>query len=135
MAARIMLRHATAYERDTYQIRYRSVTVHKVSGVLNHRFPHTLTIWDNTSRPNPHPGETHWTVTGPVGGDGRYLDPTSHATDSPMSALLAAEPVVIDGRGRAYGDPVSDGDTVVVMYPDGSAASFRVDGLRLHPAS
>jgi hypothetical protein len=124
--------------RRTYGIEHVSRYVYRINGARHNPYaPHRLQAWSNLRRPNPHPGEVRWGQHGPIGGDGRYLDPHNRATDSPHSLLFSAEATVITNNGTNTGTEASGqvyatedlaiGDTVILRYPDGTLSdSFQV---------
>lgn len=132
MTTIIDLRAATAYEADSYGITARSSYVYLITGkgLHNRNSPHRITVWDNTVRPNPHPGQTRWTEFGQIGGDGQYLDPNNKGTDEPVSVTTSAEATVItahgantgtEASGQVYADEtLTVGETVRLRHPDGT---------------
>lgn len=128
MEHRIELVEGDEYRRDHYGIEYTSAYVYRTKHEAG---PSRLQVWSNLRRPNPHPGETRWGAVGPIGGDGKYLDPHNKGTDEEVSVLLSPEATAISAHGRstgtaasgqvyAKGHPVLDtGDVLVLVYPDG----------------
>jgi hypothetical protein len=129
MEHRIELVEGDEYRRKQYGIEYTSAYVYRTKREAG---PSRLQVWSNLRRPNPHPGETKWGAMGPIGGDGKYLDPYNKGTNEKFSVLLEPESTVISAHGDstgtaasgqvyAKGHPVLDtGDVLVLVYPDGS---------------
>lgn len=122
------------HRRYGVSVTHMSTRVYPVAGSVN---PTRVEVWDNTGRPNPHPGEVRWNEYGPVGGEGRYLDPHNVGTDEPVSVLLSPEASVVSAHGDGTGtatsgqvwadtDPIGDGDTLVLSWPDGSVSAWTV---------
>jgi hypothetical protein len=109
----------------SYGITHKSASVYRNVG----SGPLRVKVWDNTNRPNPHPGETRWTNFGSIGGDGQYLDPNNKGTDETVSILISPESTAIcaDTRmntgqpmsGQVYSDDrLTDGATVTLVLPN-----------------
>jgi hypothetical protein len=128
MEHRIELAEGDEYRSKHYGIEYTSAYVYRTKREAG---PSRLQVWSNLHRPNPHPGETKWGAMGPIGGDGKYLDPHNKGTDEKFSVLLSPEATVISAHGDSTGTaasgqvyakdhPVLDtGDVLVLVYPDG----------------
>lgn len=128
MEHRIELVEGDEYRRKHYGIEFTSAYVYRAQGNAG---PVRVQVWSNTQRPNPHPGETKWGAMGPIGGDGKYLDPQNKGTDEEVTVLLSPESVVISAHGDSTGTAASGqlyaedrslletGDVLVLVYPDG----------------
>jgi len=128
MEHRIELAEGDEYRREHYGIEYTSAYVYRTKGNTG---PTRIQVWNNLRRPNPHPGETKWGAMGPIGGDGKYLDPYNKGTDEKVTVLLEPESTVISAHGDSTGTAASGqvwardvvletGDVLVLVYPDGS---------------
>ena len=124
----IDLQEADADRRDSYGITHEGVVRHTVTGQGLHArgYPHRVQVWDNTGRPNPHPGETRRTQYGWYGGDGRYLDPHNQGTDATTTVYLASESIALlahytaeDIAHAREGEPLAVGQRVRLRYPAG----------------
>jgi hypothetical protein len=118
----------------SYGITHRSAYVYDTSRSSS---PTRVVVWSNEGRPNPRNGQPiRWGQAGPIdGGNGRYLDPSHQATDSPVTVLLTPESSVITANGtntgtqasgQVYppaGAPIRAGDTLTLIYPDGTEAA------------
>lgn len=136
----ILMAEGSAYDQESYGIRYRSLFVYRVQGkgLHNSGYPHRIKVWDNTRRPNPRNGEpVRYGQYGRLdGGDGQYLDPNHIATDAELSYLTSSESVAITSNGtntgtRASGqvyapEPLTVGQFVVLLYPDGTTSDPMV---------
>lgn len=123
------------HRRYGVSVTHMSTRVYPVAGSVN---PTRVEVWDNTGRPNPHPSEVKWNEYGPVGGEGRYLDPHNVGTDEAVSVLLSPEASVVSAHGDGTGtetsgqvwaddaSPIGDGDTLVLSWPDGSVSAWMV---------
>lgn len=128
MEHRIELVEGNKYRREQYGIEFTSVYVYRTTRDAG---PGRIQVWSNTNRPNPHPGETSWGAMGPIGGNGKYLDPCNKGTDEEFSVLLEPESTVISAHGDSTGTVASgqvfvkdhplldSGDVLVLVYPDG----------------
>lgn len=128
MEHRIEMAEGDERRRDHYGVTHESVYVYRVRP---DHWPTRIQVWDNTGRPNPHPGETKWNEFGRIGGDGQYLDPRNEGTDEEVTVLFSPESSVISARGDSTGtpasgqvwapdhEPITTGDVVVLVYPDG----------------
>jgi len=128
MEHRIELAEGDEYRRKHYGIEYTSAYVYRTKGDGG---PTRIQVWSNRNRPNPHPGETRRGAMGPIGGDGKYLDPQNKGTDEEFSVLLSPEATVISAHGNSTGTAASGqvyakdhplldtGDVLVLVYPDG----------------
>ncbi len=120
----IALKAATAYRTEHYGISFEGATLHNVTGrgVHNPSFPHSVTVWDNTVRPNSEP-EFFNSFIGRKTGPGRYVDPSGRGTDNPTTIIFGSESVVIsavpDPDRKAYGSPIKINDTVRLILPNG----------------
>jgi hypothetical protein len=92
-----------------YGIRFESAYVFKMAGkgLHNRHHPHRIKVWDNTNRPNPHPGQIRHTDHGSIGGEGRYLDPFNQGTDSAATVTTSAEAIAITNSGTNTGTVAS----------------------------
>jgi hypothetical protein len=128
MEHRIELVEGDEYRRDHYGVEFTSMYVYRTRRDAG---PSRLQVWSNLRRPNPHPGETKWGAMGPIGGDGKYLDPYNKGTNEKFTVLLEPEATVISAHGDSTGTaasgqvyakdhPILDtGDVLVLVYPDG----------------
>jgi len=129
----IQLAPARDDDRTAYGITHRSAHVYRVTGpgVHNRSYPHRVTVWDNTHRPN-----------GARVGQGAYIDPSGKGTDADTTVTLAAEPVTIHASdsgtgtvasGQVYSnDALTTGQYVVLRYPDGTHSDpYRVESRPL----
>lgn len=129
MTTIIELREAKDYDRDTYGITHRSAFVYDVTGprLHNRHFPHRVTVWNNTVRPNTKPDE--WSEYSGRPGAGRYLDPFRKGTDDEITITLGAESFGITDNGTNTGtfasgqvyapETLQVNEFVVLKYPDG----------------
>jgi len=128
MDYRIELVEGDEYRREHYGIEYTSAYLYRTKGNSG---PTRVQVWSNTRRPNPHPGETRHGAMGPIGGEGRYLDPQNQGTDEEFTVLLSPESTVISAHGDGTGTaasgqvyakdhpPLETGDVLTLEYPDG----------------
>lgn len=128
MEHRIPLSEGDEYRRKHYGIEFTSTYIYRT---MHDTGPTRVQVWSNTQRPNPHPGETKYGAMGPIGGDGKYLDPKNQGTDEEVTVLLSPESVVISAHGDSTGTAASGqvyakdhplldtGDVLVLVYPDG----------------
>lgn len=139
---KIQLRPAMQSE-TTYGILYRSEFMYRVAGkgLHNPSSPHRITVWCNTGRPNPHPGEIRYTDFGAIGGDGAYLNPNNVATDDEITVLTGAESTVITNNGTNTGtvaagqvyaqDVLHVGNTVTLVTPGGDSKEYVLTAIPL----
>jgi hypothetical protein len=82
-------------------------------------YPIRVEVWNNTDRPNTNPADF---------GPGSYIDPRGEATDDAVTVLISPDDTVINASrantdtacGDAYVErPIADGDTLILVYPDG----------------
>ena len=113
----------------SYGITHTSEFVYRTS---KSSYPTRIEVWSNIDRLNPRNGEpVRYGDMGPIdGGEGKYLDPSNKATDSPVTILLSPECIAIDaygtstgtaGSGQIYAPGVTlrQAETVSLAYPDG----------------
>lgn len=133
----IDMAESTPYEREQYGITHRSVCTYLIRGARhNPRARFTITLWDNTIRLNPHPGQVKYNAFGSIGGDGKYLDPNNRGTDSDTSVTTSAEadvialtPVARKPEGRA----IAIDELVLLGLPDGSLLGpYKIAQRPLH---
>lgn len=133
----IVMVNASEYSRKTYGVTHRSRYVYNVAG--SHA-PTRIDVWSNVNRPNLRDGQAvRYGQYGPLdGGCGRYLDPSNHATDAPVSVLLTPESSCISARGDGTGSeasgqvyspddtPLRTGDTLTLRFPLGPDQTYKV---------
>jgi len=104
----IQLAFASDYEHKAYDILFRSVSRHRVTGkgVHNREFNHEVTVWRNRRNPS---------------GEG-FVGPDGKVTPDRLSVLLAARATVFTNNGSAsgsQGDVLAIGNTVRLVHPYG----------------
>ena len=118
------MRHSTDYEESVYGILARATHDHRIKGAKhNRRARFMITVWDNTIRPNPHPGEVKYLQYGSIGGDGQWLDPHNRGTDDEISVTTSAQATCITSSrvrtGPEEGVELAIDQTVMLRLPGG----------------
>lgn len=128
MEQRVPLVGADERREQHYGVTHSSASIWRVKGSHS---PTRVEVWSNVNRPNPHPGQVKWKQFGPIGGDGKYLDPENQGTDDEVTVLLSPESSGIyadapntghEGSGQVWApehEPIATGDVLVLVYPDG----------------